>query len=866
MRFLALALALPLFAGCPGESQSRLPRIAVSTEELNFGQVTVGYPSSRSLEVWNEGEGVLTVESVETDSPGFDITSPLPDLSGLGPGEGSWIQVTFSPDTAGTVIGSLTIRSDDPDTPEQRVSFVGEGLSPRASSTPSDELAFGPSLVGEVQLGEVRVESIGSAPLQLYAAELAEGVGAFWIETVEPALPAQLEPGEEAILTVAYEAAVDGEATSELLVLTDDPSDPLLRLDLRGDPANGVPVCTILAPAVTSLTEGVEIALQASAVDGQDAPEELTASWTDLFAGGEDVVCSPAGWSFGRFSCDLVPTGAGPHTLTFTAEDRDGASCSEQLVVQVAADAAPAVSISAPADGHTADDGDCVVLTGEVADEIDGAQLEIEWRSDHPDAPDPLHAGWSLADGRVEHTACDLPCGAQTLSLHAFDSGGGAASATVDVQVTLLDPLLDPVDDRAVVLGQEVPFVFSALGSCGLEPTVTVTDAPAGAVTTVDGFDYQPDVASLGATHTVHVRAEVELDGDLREDELSFELEVVSNEYLAVGDDLLSPVQIYSGLYDGTYAVPYTLSSPVDLRPVGVLDLNGDGAEDLLAVDETLGAWAALRADDGAFDAQPLALLVEGPVSLGDFDADGLDDWLALDALGQATVHLNRTDPLVPETPLFDSVASSLELGALGETGELLVAASSTDHDLDGLDDLVLAYTDESGTSLYIALGLGGGSLGAPQPWIATVPAGGLAVGPFGPDGDPGVILGGAALGDPGQAYLLAGDGQLGLDSPRPVWDTNPSSESSVHGRPGRSRVASTDADHDGCLDVVVAHDAALGGGGEPTEVALGIALQRIDPFDGACLGEFVAGSGDDEPSPIDTLAAPAIVVVPRAR
>jgi hypothetical protein len=865
LRFLALVLALPLSPGCQEEPEARAPRIAVSTEELNFGQVIVGYPVSRSVEVWNEGDGVLTVESVETASPGFEAASPLPDLTGLGPGEGSWIQVTFSPDTAGTVIGSLTIRSDDVDTPEQRISFVGEGLSPRASLVPSDELTFGASLEGVVQLGQVTVESIGGAPLQLFALELAEGVGPFWIEAVDPALPAQLEPGEEAVLTVAYEAAVVEEAASELLVLTDDPANPLLRLDLRGDPANGVPVCTILAPTVTSLTEGVEIALEASAVDGQDAPEELTATWTDLFEGEEDVVCSPAGWSFGRFSCEYVPTGAGPHTLTFTAEDRDGASCAEQLVVQVATDDAPTVSITAPSGGHTVADGDCVDLMGEVSDEEDGAQLEIEWRSDHPDAPDPLHSGWSLADGSAQHTVCDLPCGAQTLSLHAFDSGGGTAHETVVVAVTLLDPLLDPVGDRAVVLGQEVSFVFAAAGSCGIAPTLTVTGTPAGAVSTVDGFDYEPTLDALGETLTVHVRAEIELDGDLREDELDFEIEVVSDEYIAVGDDLMSPIQIYSGLYDGSYAAPFTLSSPVDLQPAGILDLNGDGAEDLLAVDETQGAWALLRVDDGSFDALPLALLVEGPVSLGDFDADGLDDWLALDPLGQATVHLNRTDPLVPESPLFDSVASPLELGALGEVGELLVAASSVDHDLDGLDDLVVAYTDEAGTSLYIALGVGGGGLGAPQPWITTVPAGGLATGWFGPDDDPGVILGGAAVGDPGQAYLLAGDGQLGLGPLQPAWDTNPSSESTVLERPGRSRVAPTDADHDGCLDMIVAHDAVLGHGGEPTDIALGIALQRTDPFDGACLGDFVAGSGEDEPDPLDALAAPATVVVPHA-
>ncbi len=869
LRTCTAALALSLVLGCPEEPVPLEPDVTVSSEELNFGQVTVGYPATRTVEVANDGDGVLIVSSVTTSSPGFTLETPLPDLNGIGPGEGSWISVTFSPAHDGTVIGSLVIHSDDPDTPEKRVSFVGQGITPEVALSPPDEIHFGASLEGDVQRATATVLSAGTAPLQLYAVQLGVGADAFWIEAIEPGPPATLDPGDEAVVHLAYSALVNEEASDTLLVLTDDPTHPLVELELRGDPANGAPLCSILAPTQTSLLEGTEITLEASAVDGQDDPEELTASWTDQHEGSQDVICSPAPWSFGRFVCDYTPYGAGPHTLTFEAEDREGVTCAEQIVIHVEADDPPDATITAPADGHTASHGDCLVFSGEVGDTVDGDELEVEWWSDHPDAPAPLWAGWSGEDGATEWTACDLPCGEQSVSLHVLDSGGQGGVDAVTVTVSLLDPILDLVDDQEVVLGQELSLTFVAVESCGLEPTIQISGEPADATVSAEGLTYRPEFEPLdnpvGESFTVHVRAEVELDGDLREDELTFSLDVVSDEYLAVGGASPGPLEALQDLYDGSLGALEALSAPVDLLPLGLLDVNDDGAADLLAADSTQGAWILLRQADGSLDAQPLGLLVDGPVAVGDFDGDGLDDWLVLDPVGTGTTHLNRTDPLIPDVPLFDASPAGLDLALLGETGLLMVASSSADHDLDGLDDLVFAYTDDLGTSLYLALASGSGGLDAPQPWLATSPIGGLAAGVFGPDALPDVILGGPAIGDPGQAYLLTGDGLLGLGPPEEAWDANPIVESAAQTRPGASRVAPMDVDHDGCLDVVVVHETALGAGGEATDLRIGVAFQETDDFEGTCVGSFLGGSGNDPPEFVADLLPPATVVVPHA-
>jgi len=210
---------------------------------------------------------------------------------------------------------------------------------------------------------------------------------------------------------------------------------------------------------------------------------------------------------------------------------------------------------------------------------------------------------------------------------------------------------------------------------------------------------------------------------------------------------------------------------------------------------------------------------------------------------------LNRTDPAWPDDVIFDAVPDVLQLSPL--EGEVRLAVSSADHDGDGLDDLTVAWTDAERTAVYLALASSGVARAFDAPFeVASAPgAGGLAVGLFGPDAVPDLLLAGAGTGDPGQAWMMAGDGGPGFGGASPAWDVNPAAEFELDLHPGAGGVAPLDLDHDGCFDALVAHVSAIEPDGTPAQSTLSVAWQQTDAGDGTCLGTF--GSGND---PLDPL------------
>lgn len=130
--FMLAGLAAP----APG---FEMPDIAVSPSWYDFGVVTAPV-SSATLEVsiLNNGVGDLTVKDMSLVSErhysldpgkggGFckSLTPVLP------PGGSCRVRITFSPQAEGELINYLVIKSDDPDTPELRMSLRGIGYLPR---------------------------------------------------------------------------------------------------------------------------------------------------------------------------------------------------------------------------------------------------------------------------------------------------------------------------------------------------------------------------------------------------------------------------------------------------------------------------------------------------------------------------------------------------------------------------------------------------------------------------------------------------------------------------------------------------------------------------------------------------------------
>ena len=112
-----------------------VPDIATSPASVGFGNVFIGFPGLKQLTVQNRGTDLLQVSSVVSSDPsyGTDLSSfSVPPLGN------AVLFVSFSPSATGPDPATLTLHSNDPDTPDLVVPLSGTGLvAPDIGSNPT---------------------------------------------------------------------------------------------------------------------------------------------------------------------------------------------------------------------------------------------------------------------------------------------------------------------------------------------------------------------------------------------------------------------------------------------------------------------------------------------------------------------------------------------------------------------------------------------------------------------------------------------------------------------------------------------------------------------------------------------------------
>ena len=134
----ARAPAFFLLCACaekPGAS------LVVETEAIDFGVVEVGASATTTLAVRNAGEATVDLHSVALVAGDPEVWGVDTQVTGLFPGAGAPLTVTFTPLRAGPAAGAIEIRSDDPAGPRVRVALRGEGRAPPDSGLPNLDTA-----------------------------------------------------------------------------------------------------------------------------------------------------------------------------------------------------------------------------------------------------------------------------------------------------------------------------------------------------------------------------------------------------------------------------------------------------------------------------------------------------------------------------------------------------------------------------------------------------------------------------------------------------------------------------------------------------------------------------------------------------
>ncbi len=254
----------PVVVKLSATAVSAQPQLSVSPTTINFASVSTGSKSNSNLVLNNLGSAALTVSLISISGAEFTI-SGISTPTTIAAGQSAQAVVTFSPTTAGSAAGSVSITSNDPTNPTFNVSLTGTGstsTSGQLSASPAS-LSFGTVATGSTANHQILVTNTGNAAVAISSVS-ASGTG-FSVSGVTP--PATVNPSQAVTLTVKFAPSAAGSATGSVSIVSNATNSPL-TIPLSG---TGSQAGLTISPA--SFNFG-------SVVDGQTKSQSFTVTNT----------------------------------------------------------------------------------------------------------------------------------------------------------------------------------------------------------------------------------------------------------------------------------------------------------------------------------------------------------------------------------------------------------------------------------------------------------------------------------------------------------------------------------------------------------------------------------------------------------
>ncbi|MCU1240243.1 MAG: Fibronectin type domain protein [Candidatus Acidoferrum typicum] len=198
------------------------PQISALPTSVNFGPVAVGVSNTQTLTIKNSGNANLTISRETIAGSGFGITGPTLPAT-LTPGQSLAFNVRFSPATASSTTGTVSIATNAPHSPLV-VALSGTGVkqSLQLSANPS-ALAYGSVTQGSSSKRSVTLTNIGNSSVSV--SQLTPTGTYFSISGLN--MPVSLAPGQTATFSVAFAPTTAGSVSGSVSVASTASNSPL---------------------------------------------------------------------------------------------------------------------------------------------------------------------------------------------------------------------------------------------------------------------------------------------------------------------------------------------------------------------------------------------------------------------------------------------------------------------------------------------------------------------------------------------------------------------------------------------------------------------------------------------------------------
>jgi Abnormal spindle-like microcephaly-assoc'd, ASPM-SPD-2-Hydin len=200
------------------------PLISVVPSSMSFGKVTVGVTNTQTFTVSNPGTASLSIGQPSVAGTGFSLSGGVATPVSVPPGGSAAVTVGFTPTSASSFSGNLTLTANAPNSPVV-VPLAGTGVSAVLQITPSpSSVSFGSITTQTSATQNVTLTNTGNSSVSV-SQIAASGAG---FSASGFALPVTLTAGQSTSFNVAFAPKTAGSLSGGVTVTSNAANSPLV--------------------------------------------------------------------------------------------------------------------------------------------------------------------------------------------------------------------------------------------------------------------------------------------------------------------------------------------------------------------------------------------------------------------------------------------------------------------------------------------------------------------------------------------------------------------------------------------------------------------------------------------------------------